>query len=124
MREPFHHCYAYNSMPITTRTVSKGIPPKLHKPKTRAKARTSKPKKSGKRVASESDSESESEEELVKKKMKHKKQPRVDSRSEVEVELVDGDDEPAEKEIDDQLEEEVSKDYLPICKKLTKFLGG
>jgi hypothetical protein len=64
-------------MPITTRTVAKGIPPRLHEPKPTAKSGTSKPKKSGKRVASESESESESEEELVKKKTKRKKRQRV-----------------------------------------------
>jgi len=112
-------------MPITTRTVAKGIPPRLHEPKPTAKAGTSKPKKSGKRVASESESESESEEEPVKKKTKGKKRQRVDSGPEVEVELVDGDAEPAEKEVeevdaggdggqDDQ--EEVSKDSWAICK--------
>ena len=107
-------------------TVAKGIPPRLHEPKSTAKARTSKPKKSGKRVASESESESDlSKEELVKK-TKGKKRQRIDSGPEVEVELVDRDAEPAEKEVeevdagsdsgqDDQ--EEVSKDsWATLCK--------
>ena len=117
-------------MPITTRTVAKGIPPRLHKPKTLAKAGTSKPKQSKKRVASDSELENESEEDPVKKKTKGKKRLHVDSGSEVEV--VNEDSEP-EKEVeevdvssdggqDDQ--EEVSKDYWPHTQKLTKSLGG
>jgi hypothetical protein len=74
------------AMPITTQTVAKGIPPRLHEPKCMAKATktvTSKPQKSGKRAASESESESESEDsEPVKKKTNRKKRQRVDIASE------------------------------------------
>ena len=115
-------------MPITTRTIAKGIPPQLHQPKSMAKAAntgTSKPKKSGKRVASESESESASEDSEPVKKTKHKKRQHIDIGSDVEVEFVGEDAEPVEKEVeeadaggdhgqDDQ--EEVSKDSWAICK--------
>jgi len=115
-------------MPITTRTVAMGIPPRLHQPKSMAKAAkagTSKPKKSGKRVASESESESASEDPEPVKKTKHKSWQHIDIGSEVEVEFVGEDAEPVEKEVeeadaggdggqDDQ--EEVSKDSWAICK--------
>lgn len=120
------------TMPLTTRTVAKGIPPRLHQPKSKGKAanaRTSKPKKSGKRAASESELESESEDsEPVKKKTNRKKRQRVDIASEAEVELVHENAEPAEKEVEEadaggdggqDNQEEVSKDFWVICKKLT-----
>jgi len=54
----------YSTMPITTRTIAKGVPPRVHETKGKAKAKpqakqanTTKP--SRKRVASESESESE-----------------------------------------------------------------
>ena len=120
-------------MPIITRTLTKGIPPQLHQPKSMANAanmQTSKPKKSGKWVASESESESASEDSEPVKKMKHKKRQRIDIGSEVEVEFVGEDAEPAEKEVekvdasgdggqDDQ--EEVSKDSWAICKNSLSF---
>ena len=120
------------AMPITTRTVAKGIPPRLHEPKRMAKATktvTSKPQKSGKWAASESESESESDEsEPVKKKTKCTKRQRVNVGPDVEVELVEEGAEPPEKEVEevdagsndgqDSDKEEVSKHSWAICKNL------
>ena len=120
-------------MPIITRTVAKGIPPRLHQPKSMenaANVRTSKPKKSRKQVASESESESVSKDSEPVKKTKCKKRQRIDIGSEVEVEFVGEDAEPAKKEVeevdaggdggqDDQ--EEVSKDSWAICKNSLSF---
>ena len=121
------------TMPIITWTVTKGIPPWLHQPKSTANAAnawTSKPKRSRKWVASESESESASEDSEPVKKTKCKKRQHIDIGSEVEVEFVGEDAEPAEKEVEEvdaggdsrqDNQEEVSKDSWAICKNSLSF---
>jgi len=116
-------------MTITTRTIAKGVPPRLREPKPTAKAAkngtTGKSKTAKKRVASESESESEDSEPVKKKKARNKKQRYIDSDEEIEV--VDVDAEPPEKEVeqedaggDNGDQEEVSKDPLVHMQTLTK----
>jgi len=76
-------------MPITTRTIAKGVAPRLHQPKPtkkHSKKTVPKPKKSHKRVASDSDEEeSDSTDSEPRVKKKHTKQQRQSSEDEVEV---------------------------------------
>jgi hypothetical protein len=102
-------------MPLITCNLAKGIAPRLHEPKPKAKSHTkmdgSKAQptpKNCKRVAT-SDEESEeeagsdsqlSDDEAMKPKKKESKRQHVqESDSEVEVEIIDQNNEPSEKEI-------------------------
>jgi hypothetical protein len=88
-------------MPITTRTVALGIPPRLHEPNPKAKPGSMKPTKSKvttskKRAASESDGDNEEEESVSEdlepvKKKKARKRQHIDTGPEDEVEVVDVD---------------------------------
>ncbi|KIK00786.1 hypothetical protein K443DRAFT_7372 [Laccaria amethystina LaAM-08-1] len=85
-----------------------GIPPRLHEPKSTAKTANkgiSKPKQTRKQVASEGESGSDNEDsEPAKKKARDKKHQCVAAIGgpEVEVESVDEDAEPAEKEVEEE----------------------
>jgi DTHCT (NUC029) region len=84
-------------MPLKTRTIAKGIPPRLHQPKTKGKPHT----KTKKRPVSESESEDSDSEPLpVKKKARKKKKQHLNSDSGDEVELVE-DAEPPEKQVEE-----------------------
>ena len=95
-------------MPLTTRNIAKGIPPRLHEPKTTAKTANkgiSKPKQMRKQVASDSKLDSDAEDpELVAKKSKDKKRRRVGAIGgpEVEIESIDKDAEPPERIIEEE----------------------
>ena len=95
-------------MPLTTWNIAKGIPPRLHEPKTTAKTANkgiSKPKQTRKRVASNSESDSNAEDpELVAKKSKDKKQWHVSAIGgpEVEIESINEDAEPPERQIEEE----------------------
>ena len=121
------------TMPMTTRTIAKGIPPRQHKPKGKAKPHTkngstkniTKPKKKQSNKHMASDYESDDKEESTsaddsdsttqgKKKWRHIEDP------ESENEIVDKDGEPPAKEveeIDDDDDEDVSSmNHLTCCK--------
>ena len=125
-------------MPITTQTIAKGIPPRTHKPKGKAKAqakdkaklpggslKTTKTLKGRKRPAadkSESEEEdketmdaSHSESELIGKKCR--KRRRVDE-SDAEVELIDEDVEGQEHEIEEVDDIERQSDMEEVSSKL------
>jgi len=95
-------------MLITTWTIAKGIPPRLHEPKSTAKTANkgiSKVKQTRKQVASESEPASDAEDsEPARKKGRDKKWQHVAAIGgpEVEVESVDKDAEPAEKEVEEE----------------------
>ena len=95
-------------MPLTTRNIAKGIPPRLHEPKTTAKTANkgiSKPKQVRKWVASDSKLDSDAEDpELVAKKSKDKKRRCVSAIGgpEVKIESIDKDAEPPERWIEEE----------------------
>jgi len=106
-------------MPITTRTIAKGVPPRVHetKGKTKAKpqakqANTTKP--SRKWVASKLESKSEEAEDEAKlTRRAKKKQNTTHHRSEEpqsEVELVEDDAEPPEEEVESMDETHSSRE--------------
>ena len=90
-------------MPIVTRTVAKGIPPRLHESKPKHKGRKSHTtsRQTKKRNATSSDSESESEQSEPKKKRTKKRQHIDSSELESGVEVVDVVEPPA-KEIEEE----------------------
>lgn len=117
-------------MPITTRTIAKGIPLRLHEPKpkgkpctqnnTTAKANAKEPG-SHKRSTQDDDSDNEDDDlstsdnlaSWAKKKKngkRHRTEPEVELESEVEV--VDEDVEPPEKDVED-VEDSVGGQELP-----------
>lgn len=113
-------------MTITTRTVACGIPPRLHQPKpTKASStKAAKPKQSQKRVATESDEDESSSDESELRVMKKQctKQQNVVEVSDDDVDVIEDNVEPAEKDIKDvdgepgvdelqSNEQEVSTDY-------------
>jgi hypothetical protein len=88
-------------MPITTRTIKKGIPPRLHKPKSKPHPKKPNLKKGRKRDASDDDEEPESDgSELEAKKAKKKASKRRRTESEDDVEVIEDDVQP-EQEIED-----------------------
>jgi hypothetical protein len=99
-------------MPITTRTIAKGAPPRVHKPKAKAKPRTKQAnttQPSRKRLASESES---NEFEDMSKLRARKKQNTTGQQiedSESEVELVDN-AEPSDEEVESVDETHGSKE--------------
>jgi len=112
------------TMTITTCTLAKGIPPRLHRPKPMTKVATSsKPKNGKKRAASES-----KDSEPVKKKARKTKQQCIVSKAEVEVEEVDENAKLSKKEVKEEDaggdnrqevdQEEVSINYWAIFKDL------
>ena len=94
-------------MTITTWTIALGIPPRLHQPKpTKASGTkaTKTDKKNQKRVASESnkdDSSSDESELRVKKKQCKEQNKEQNKVSDDDVELVEDDVEPPEKDVKD-----------------------
>jgi len=112
-------------MPITTRTIAKGVPPRVHEPKGKAKAKpqakqanTTKP--SRKRVASESKSEEAEDEAEPRAKKKRNTTHHRSEESQSEVEFVEDGANPPEEEVEsvdethgsEETEQEVSKGYL------------
>jgi hypothetical protein len=93
----------YSTMPITTRTIAKGVPPRVHEPKGKAKARPKQAnttEQSSKRVASEPDSEElEDATEPARVKKKRNTTPQQIEDSESEVELV-GNAEPPDEDVE------------------------
>jgi hypothetical protein len=105
-------------MPITTRTIAKGVPPRVHEPKGKAKPRvkkanTSTAKPSLKRVASESEDEEleNGSEPRLKKKQNTTHQPIEESESDIEVEENTG---PPEEEVEDLDETHASSDVQEV----------
>ncbi|KAF8173117.1 hypothetical protein BJ912DRAFT_859601 [Pholiota molesta] len=121
-------------MPSITRTIAKGIAPRLHEPKGKAKARalaqgkekkarTIKSSKHHKRLASDGSeseensngSDSDDSDSEPKKKKKSTKRRRIEE-SEAEIEIVDEDGEPLVEEVDDvdhsQLSDQQENDGL------------
>jgi len=103
-------------MPITTRTIAKGVPPRLHEPKPKGKPRTTnnttaqaKAKELGSHKRSTRDHDSKDHDEasisddLVSraKKKKAGKRHCTEPESESEVEVVNEDLEPPEKDVKD-----------------------
>ena len=90
-------------MPIVTRTVAKGIPPRLHesKPKHKGRQAHTTSRQTKKRNATSSDSKSESEQSEPKKKRTKKRQRIDSSEPESGVEVVDVVEPPA-KEIEEE----------------------
>lgn len=107
----------YYLMPITTRTLAKGVPPRLHEPKPKGKPRTqnttaskANAKEPGSRKRSTRDDDSDNEDDDVSasddsasraKKKKNGKRRRTEPEVESEVEIVDEDVEPPEKDVED-----------------------
>ena len=92
------------SMPITTRTIAKGVPPRVHEPKGKAKAKrqakqAKNTKPSRKRVASDSESEVNDEAEPRAKK-KQNTTHHQSEESQSESELVEDNVEPPEEEVE------------------------
>jgi len=92
-------------MPITTRTIAKGVPPRVHEPKGKAKPRvnqanTTTTKPSRKRVPSESEGEEleDDTEPRAKKKRNTTRHPIDESESDVE--LVEENTGPPEEEVE------------------------
>ena len=119
---------------MTIQTIAKGIPPRQHKPKGKAKPHTkngstkniTKPKKkrSNKRMASENESDDEEEstsaDDLDSTTWGKKKRRRVED-PESENEIVDEDGEPPAKEvkeIDDDNDKDVSSMNHLTCKQI------
>jgi hypothetical protein len=116
----------YSIMPVTTWMIAKGVPPRVHKPKGKAKAKpqakqanTTKP--SHKRVASKLDSEEAEDEAELRVKKKQNTTHHWSEESESEVELVEDGANPPEEEVEsvDEThssevpdEQEVGKCYL------------
>lgn len=107
-------------MPITTRTIAKGVPPRLHEPKPKGKpytqnnttAKNAKEPGSRKRSTRDDNSDNNSEDDVVytsddsaswAKKKKNGKRRRTEPEVELEseVEVVDEDVEPPEKDVED-----------------------
>lgn len=103
---PYQILLEKDKMPNTTRSVAKGIPPRLHQAKSAAKKnkkKEAKAKQSKKRVAdSDEENESSDSETVIVKKKRTKKRRTEESDSEVEstVEMVD-DDEPAPPDVEE-----------------------
>jgi hypothetical protein len=107
-------------MPITTRTIAKGVPPRVHEPKGKAKAKQANvTQQSRKRVAIES--ESDEAENMTQLRAK-KKQDITHHESQSEVELVEDNAEPSEEEVEKVDEQEVSTGYL-FAKDAHQYLG-
>jgi hypothetical protein len=68
-------------MPIVTRTVAKGIAPRVREPNPKPKAKKKKPARKPKQVSSESESESE-EEPVKRRKRKRQRMESVDEKVE------------------------------------------
>ena len=89
-------------MTITTRTVARGIPPRLHQPKpTKASGTKAANHKQGqKRVATESDEDDSSSDESEPRVKKKRCKQRVEV-SDDDVDVIEDNVEPAEKDIED-----------------------
>jgi hypothetical protein len=114
-------------MPIVTRTVALGIPPRVHEPNPKPKAKASRNRKKSKRVSKQVASESESESEESEPTTKKNKRRRVDSDN---AEVIDEDVEVPEEieEADAQVakgysdnDPEVSQNCLSYQTELTRF---
>src|SRR6266545_3658530 len=91
---------SYSTMPITTRTIAKGVPPRVHKPKGKAKQQTKQAHTSRKRVASESEGEELEDETEPRAKKKRNTTHRQIEESESEVELIEENAQPPEEEVE------------------------
>jgi len=99
----------YYPMPITTRTLTKGVPPRLHEPKPKGKPHTqnttaskANAKEPGTHKRSTRDDNSDNEDNYVPaKKKKNGKRRHTEPEVESEVEIVDEDVEPPEKDVED-----------------------
>ena len=101
-------------MPITTRTIAKGVPPRVHEPKSKAKKQAARKqahttKQSHKRVVSESEGkelEAETEPRAKKKQRQQIEEP------ESEIELVEENAQPAEEEVEN-VDETCASEEVP-----------
>jgi len=117
-------------MPITTRTIAKGVPPRVHECKGKAKAKpqakqANMTKPSWKRVASESESEEAEDEAEPRAKKKWNTTHHWSEESQSEVEFVEDGANPPKEEVESVDETHGNKKYQ-MNKRLAKatYLRG